>query len=207
MASFRDAPLSPYWEKFFTPRRRVMYPRVLDLGCGGGRNTEMLIDRGYDVYACDKYPSMVRATAGRLVRRGYRRTAVVQRITHCTMSRLRYRTHFFDAVLSHGVYHNATSRREYSAALRESARIIRPGGFLCFNLFTADHISAGVRRVPTREDLYCTREGLRMVLVTSRTFFTLARSCGFRPYSRSVSYRSHVSTGFRWVLRGVLVKK
>ena len=33
--------------------------RVLDLGCGGGRNTTLLAERGFDVYAIDASPAMV----------------------------------------------------------------------------------------------------------------------------------------------------
>jgi len=34
--------------------------RVLDLGCGAGRNTQFLFEYGFDVFACDYYDGMVK---------------------------------------------------------------------------------------------------------------------------------------------------
>ena len=40
--------------------------RVLDLGCAGGRNTIVLADQGFDVYALDTSCAMVEKTRERL---------------------------------------------------------------------------------------------------------------------------------------------
>ena len=52
-----------YFQKHLPP-----HPRVLELGCGGGRDTADMIKRGFDVYPTDGSPEMAREAEARLGR-------------------------------------------------------------------------------------------------------------------------------------------
>ena len=47
--------------------RQPTQTRVLDLGCAGGRNTIVLAEQGFDVYAIDTSSAMVDKTRERIV--------------------------------------------------------------------------------------------------------------------------------------------
>jgi tellurite methyltransferase len=103
--------------------------RVLDAGCGGGRNLVYLLRAGYDVYGVDASPeaiASVRALAATLAPGRGSDRFVVQPIE--TMS--------FDAfagfVISSAVLHFARDDEHFAAMLTASWRAVAPGGvFFC----------------------------------------------------------------------------
>ena len=103
--------------------------RVLDAGCGGGRNLVYLLRAGYDVYGVDANAeaiASVRALASALAPGRGADRFVAQAIE--TMS--------FDAfagfVISSAVLHFARDDEHFARMLEASWRAVRPGGiFFC----------------------------------------------------------------------------
>ncbi len=109
--------------------------RVLDLGCAAGRNTEWLAREGFDVYACDASEAMVTYTRNRL-RPYIRNEELVRRVIRCRMDDLSvFPDAFFDIVVALGIYQQAESTEEWHRAVRETARVLRPGGHLLVQHF------------------------------------------------------------------------
>ena len=110
--------------------------RVLDLGCAGGRNAVMLAERGFDLVALDGSAAMVAETR--------RRVALVlgeeeaaARVRVARMDSLEpVGDESTDLVVALGIYHQAERREEWDAALRETARVLRPGGRLLVAVHT-----------------------------------------------------------------------
>lgn len=204
---FYAQPFSGYWLDFFGSIKDASKKKVLDIGCGGGRNTEMLINFGFDVFACDFYQGMVRTTKNRLIKKGFKSKFVEDRIKKAPMTKLPYDSSNFDIVLCHGVYHNAQSLEEFDHALEESARVLKKGGHLYFNMFTSDLIAEDFKNVDGQPNVYITREKLPMVLLSKGEFVKLASRYSLKPDVEFIEYESNVSTGKRSVLRGILIKK
>jgi ubiquinone/menaquinone biosynthesis C-methylase UbiE len=101
---------------------------VLDLGCGRGVSTTLLLDllRPRCIAACDLDPAAVDAARRHLARHpeGDR---VDLRVADATA--LPYEDALFDAVFETGVVHHIP---DWRAALREVARVLKPGGRFCF---------------------------------------------------------------------------
>lgn len=102
--------------------------RVLDAGCGAGRNVVFLLQNGYDVSAVDADPdavAQVRQLASRLapaLPEGQFRVEPVEALSFDAGS--------FDAVISSAVLHFARDERHFDAMLRSMWRVLRPGGLL-----------------------------------------------------------------------------
>lgn len=202
---FGDKPAPKYWKRFFKQGKRLSINRVLDLGCGSGRNTQLLMELGYDFYGCDLYGKMVETTASRLIKNGLPQKEAQFRIRKASMLNLPYKEGFFDTVLSNGVYHNLYSIEELEMVIKESARVLRPNGFICFNLFSSKYISPELKKLD--KFMYTTREGIGMVLISKKQFLTLARKNGLYPYNKVIEYKREIPTGRRVVMRGILQKK
>jgi ubiquinone/menaquinone biosynthesis C-methylase UbiE len=201
--TFASQPESKYWLPFFNSQQSRSKKKVLDLGCGTGRNTKMLLGLNYDVYVCDLYKGMLESA-----KREYLKYSPLKyskkKVSLCSMDNLSYKSNFFDAILCHGVYHNATSVSEFKKALKESVRVLKNGGYLCFNVFSSGFIEKGLKKV--RDDLYLTKEELLMVLISKKIFLKETQKFGLVIHSPIVEYISNVSTGKRSVMRGILKK-
>lgn len=205
IAWFRDEKVPPYWDKFFREASKTEVSRVLDLGCGAGRVSDMLANYGYDLYACDFNAGMAAETVKRL-KNTHPEIDWTTRVSQASMLELPYPREYFDAVVSNGVYHNAWSREDLEKALRETAGVLRPQRYLCFNLFTSGFVSPDLRPAEDIRGLYVTVEGLRMTLVSKNDFLLMAESHGLKPTKEITEYLREVTTGKRFVMRGVLVK-
>ncbi len=104
--------------------------RVLDAGCGGGRNLVFLLQQGYDVYAVDPDPGAirsVRALAGRLAPRLPESNFRAE-----TIEANSFPDHAADVVVSSAVLHFARDEAHFDAMLAGSWRLVKPGGlFFC----------------------------------------------------------------------------
>lgn len=203
---FETHPLSSYWVEFFGSIKNPSTVKILDLGCGGGRNTGMLVKYGFDVYSCDVNEGMVNSTRKKMLGYGLNEPEVFERVSLQSMTHLNFADNFFDIVLSHGVYHNALDLDKFRVALRESSRVLKHDGLLCFNMFTSDHKGDDLTKLEGKPNLYLTKEKLPMVLVSKEEFINEARFCNLFPDSDPIEYTSNISTGKRSVIRGILKK-
>ncbi|UCC83417.1 MAG: class I SAM-dependent methyltransferase [Gemmatimonadota bacterium] len=130
--------------------------RVLDLGCAGGRNTEVLARGGFDVQAIDSSVSMVARTRERVTAAlGAGEAERRVRVGH--MEDLGdFASGSFQLIVALGVYHNAASEETWEGALRETARVLVPGGLALVANFTPGFEPHGeaLRRVADARHLY-----------------------------------------------------
>lgn len=99
----------------------------LDLGCAAGRNVPAALAAGLRPVLLDYSRAMLReagATGAPRVRG--------------SMLALPFAAASFELILATGVFHLATCDADFATALREAARVLRPGGRLLCSLFSRD---------------------------------------------------------------------
>ncbi len=101
--------------------------RLLDLGCGAGRNAIPLARMGYDVLGLDLSWPMLGAAAGRAMDDP---GAGRLRLALAPMDNIPVRNRCIDFVVAHGIWNLAPSAAVFRNALREAARVARPGAAL-----------------------------------------------------------------------------
>jgi SAM-dependent methyltransferase len=123
--------------------------RVLDAGCGAGRNLRYFLRRGFDVRAVDADASAIRAVR-QLVASLH--PALPPDQIHCgSLDSLPWADGSTDAVICSAVLHFARDEREFTAMLEEMWRVLAPGGLFFARLATSigleDHLSSATGRV------------------------------------------------------------
>ena len=157
--------------------------RALDIGCAGGRNTVLLAEAGFDVYARDSSSAMVAETRRRVARLLGKRAAEA-RVRPGRMDELaEFGDGSLDLVVSLGVLHQAQSWSEWERAAAEIARVLRTGGRLLLSAFTPeiDLTGSGVRPVAGEEHVYEGLPGGRAVLLDPATLDAELARFGFEP--------------------------
>ena len=192
-----------YWRAFFEQHAGTLR-RVLDLGCGGGRNSVMLGELGYHVDACDLSEKMVRATLRRLAQlpAGLGEARVIR----VDMLALPYADAAFDAVLANGVLHNVASVEQLARAVAEIRRALRVGGFLCLNMFTSARVDPRLTR-DAPGDAYRTADGLDLLLLPTPRICELLELRGLERTGPVVEYERELTVGVRSVMRGVFIRR
>jgi SAM-dependent methyltransferase len=122
--------------------------RVLDAGCGGGRNLVFLLREGYDVFgvdtdagAIDSVRRMATALAPQLPVDNFR-VEPIERMT--------FPDGFADVVLSSAVLHFADGDDQFAAMLGGSWRVLKPGGMLFCRLASSIGIEDRIRAISGR---------------------------------------------------------
>jgi len=110
---------------------RVQGMRVLEVGCGRGVGTEIILDRfgAGEVHAFDLDPDMVDLARKRLARYEGKRV----RLETGDVTAIREDDSSFDAVFDFGIIHHVP---DWAAAVGEVVRILRPGGRFFFEEVT-----------------------------------------------------------------------
>ena len=102
--------------------------RLLDAGCGEGRNLHWFIRNNYDVWACDSNPSAIRML--QYVARGLNPTFDKNRFITAPVEELPYPDQLFDAVICNAVLHFAENREHFVQMWKQLYRVVKPDGLL-----------------------------------------------------------------------------
>jgi tellurite methyltransferase len=148
--------------------------RVLDAGCGGGRNLVYLLQTGYEVSATDQDPRAVEAVrrlasslAPALPPDNFR----VEPVERCS-----FPDAAFDVVISSAVLHFASTDDQFTRMLDEMWRVLRPGGMLFCRL--ASSIGMADRMVPVAGRRFLLPDGSERYLVDSDLLLSSTRRLG-----------------------------
>jgi SAM-dependent methyltransferase len=144
--------------------------RILDAGCGYGRNLVYLLRERFEVFAVDSDPdsiASVKAMAARLYPQLPAENFSVEQIE--TMS---FPDEFFHVVISNAVLHFARDDAHFMTLVTQLFRVLRPGGvFFCRLASTIGmhHRSLGGRRFlsPDGAERYAVDEAL-LIEATAR---------------------------------------
>ena len=123
--------------------------RILDAGCGSGRNLVFFLRQGFDVRAVDADDAAIRAV--RRLAAALDGDARPDRFQQASVEAMPWEDGSVDAVISSAVLHFADDDRTFAAMLLEMWRVLAPGGLFFARLATSigleRHLPSGVGRM------------------------------------------------------------
>ena len=135
--------------------------RILDAGCGAGRNLTYFLKNGFDVYAIEKNHDAIERVknlagelAPQLSRENFKLGAV---------ENIPFADKEFDIVISNAVLHFATSEQHFDEMLFSMWRVLKAGGFLFVRLASMIGIENEVK--PLGSGRYLIPDGSERYLV------------------------------------------
>jgi tellurite methyltransferase len=172
--------------------------RVLDAGCGSGRNLVYFLREGYEVFGVDMDPRAIEA-----VRRLAASLAPNQPAenfhTEC-MEAMTFPDAFADLAISSAVLHFARDDEQFLAMLRGTWRVLKPGGLFFCRLASSIGMENKMKRLQGRR--YLLPDGSERYLVNEDFLVMLTRELDAQmldPLKTSVVQNQRCMT--TWVLR------
>jgi len=135
--------------------------RILDAGCGSGRNLTYLLRSGYDVYAIDRSETAIQELqrlADLLAPKWLKEQARVEAV-----EQMSFADASFDFIISSAVLHFAENEEHFDQMVDELWRVLKPGGKLFARLASSIGMESSMQ--PLGEGQYLLPDGSRRFLV------------------------------------------
>lgn len=160
---------------------------AVDIGCGAARNSVPLAQMGWTVTGIDSSQPMLHAAAERL-----RAAGVADRVTLylAPMDAIPLADASVDLVVAHGIWNLARSGDEFRAAVREAARVARPGAALFVFTFSRHTLPGSATPVPGETFVFTQFSGEPQCFLTERELVAELGAAGFSP-EPAVPLREH----------------
>lgn len=122
--------------------------RILDAGCGSGRNIVYLLREGYEVYGSDADAHAVESV--RALSRRFAPALPASNFRVEPVERMSFEDAFADVVISSAVLHFARDNEHFESMLEGSWRVLRRGGLFFCRLASSIGIERQVKQVRGR---------------------------------------------------------
>ncbi|SEL10045.1 Ubiquinone/menaquinone biosynthesis C-methylase UbiE [Aquimarina amphilecti] len=128
--------------------------KILDAGCGSGRNIHWFYENKFDIYAVDREIEQIA-----FIKSIYPNWS--DKFSVSSLDKLKYENDFFDHIICSAVLHFASSTDHFNSMFSELIRVLKPSGTL-FIRMTSDigvkdkisHIHQGVYRLGDESDRF-----------------------------------------------------
>ncbi len=177
--------------------------KLLDVGCGGGRNLISALEEGFNIFGIDYSSSMIEKTRSKLAKY-VSIEEIDKRVIKKDISRLSEIKDKFNAIIVSGVIHQVRSKEELYKIVSELSNLLNEGGIFVGNIFTSDYLDPSLNYMDN--STYITKEGLFMTLISKEEFLKICKENHLKLKSSVVEEVKDVGTGVRSILRFELEK-
>jgi SAM-dependent methyltransferase len=174
VAGFSTSAPNPVLMTYASRQRRRSTMRVLDIGCGAGRNAVPLAASGLLVIGTDLSWPMLCAAADR-------GAGTNLRLVLAPMDVLPVGTGTVDLVIAHGIWNLARSGLEFRRAVAEAARVASPGASLFVFTFSRRTLPPSVAPVAGESFIFTEFSGSPPVFLTEYQLVEQLGAAGFVP--------------------------
>jgi len=150
--------------------------RILDAGCGGGRNLVYFFRNGYDIFGVDADPGAIASV--RAIAKQLAPTLPDTNFRVEPVERMTFPDAFADVVLGSAVLHFARDDEQFAEMVGQMWRVLKPGGLLFCRLASDIGMETRVQRIAGRRFLL--PDGSERYLVDQARLLDLTRELGGR---------------------------
>jgi ubiquinone/menaquinone biosynthesis C-methylase UbiE len=136
-----------YWLDFILKGYLPEMAKILDAGCGEGRNLQFCMKNGMDVFGIDQNPEAI-GFLKRLAKQ-YGLENVEARFQTMKLDHIRYPDSTFDVLICSAVLHFAENKDHFDKMIQELSRVLKPRGRLFIRAMTDHYFSPAIKQLDT----------------------------------------------------------
>jgi len=145
--------------------------KILDAGCGEGRNTIYFLQEGYQIFGVDSNPIAIQMA--RIFAQTIQKDYDIFRFQTSLVENIPFHQGAFDVVISSAVLHFATSEIHFLKMLNDMMRVLKPGGIFFLRMTTSrgnmkeksPHLGDGVYLLPDGSERFLLTEELEQKIM------------------------------------------
>ena len=145
--------------------------KVLDVGCGGGRNLIYFLQNGFEVFGID--PNLESITNVRELSAALSSNTSLSNFSVGSAEALSFDDASFDLIICSAVLHFAESEAQFEAMLNSMWRVLKPGGYFFARL--ASDIGIEQLVIPLGNNRYLLPDESERYLVNEQTLLKYSR--------------------------------
>ncbi|MGJ3236619.1 class I SAM-dependent methyltransferase [Marivirga sp.] len=134
-----------YWLDFILKGYMSENAKVLDAGCGEGRNLTYSLKNGMDVFGIDQNPEAIQLL--KLIAKQYKIEDIEARFQVMKLDKILFPDDTFDVINCSAVLHFAKSLEHFISMLSELVRLLKPGGKIFIRTMTDHYLAEGVTEI------------------------------------------------------------
>ncbi len=143
--------------------------RILDAGCGSGRNITYLLRSGYEVYAVDRSEAAIQEVQKLASAIAPVWSTARARIE--AVEQMSFADESFDFIISSAVLHFAEHEEHFDQMVHELWRVLKPGGRLFARLASSTGMESSIQ--PLGDERYLLPDGSRRFLVNDERLLSM----------------------------------
>ncbi|MEM7260471.1 MAG: class I SAM-dependent methyltransferase [Planctomycetota bacterium] len=150
--------------------------KVLDVGCGGGRNLTYFVQQGHEVFGVDQDPEAISHVSGRVHELGGTADDLHFRVEPAES--LSFGADQFDLVICNAVLHFSRDLDHLVAIAKELTRVVRPNGIVFTRLCSSIGIEPFLRPMTPIPGWHQLPDGSDRFLVDLTTLLEVSEQIG-----------------------------
>ncbi|HLT07876.1 MAG TPA: class I SAM-dependent methyltransferase [Cyclobacteriaceae bacterium] len=151
--------------------------RILDAGCGEGRNIIYFLREGFQIFGIDSNPIAIQMA--RIQAQTIQKDYDIYRFQTALVEDMPFHHGAMDVVISSAVLHFANNTSHFQQMLKEMLRVLRPGGILFLRMTTAVQEILG-NATPLGDGLYRLPDGSKRFVLTEKLLAEMMAAHGLR---------------------------
>lgn len=149
--------------------------KILDAGCGEGRNLIYFLRNDYQVWGVDKNNDSIQML--KYLAKSIKKEYPLDRFMSCNVENMPYADFKFDAIISSAVLHFAENPNHFLSMMEELVRVLKPGGILFARMATDVGMKDEIK--PIGEGKYILPDGSIRFLLTKQLLKDMINHFGF----------------------------
>ncbi|RUA28255.1 MAG: class I SAM-dependent methyltransferase [Bacteroidetes bacterium] len=134
-----------YWLDFILKGHLPEGAKILDAGCGEGRNLIYCLKNNMDVFGIDQNPEAIQFL--QLIAKKYKIQNIAARFQLMKLDKILFPDSTFDVIICSAVLHFAKSEEHFQMMLSELVRVLKPSGKIFIRTMTDYFIPKNVLEV------------------------------------------------------------